>query len=110
MGPRRATGNPPGVFIFHFPGAERKDEPIDPEESSLILQALAEIDWQPKDPKGQFQPYQAYNRLRGTGGSPRKVTGFDKPAEIEEAKEWLRNNSRTYRISKIVPVGNVEKK
>lgn len=99
-----ARYNDPTAFHYNHPDAMQKDEPIDAEESKLILQALAETDWAADDPKTKWRPLQAYNRLGGQGGAPPpRLSGFDSPQELEAAKKWLHENAETYRISKLVP-------
>lgn len=101
-----ARYNDLAAFAYLHPEAASRDEPLGAEESKLILLALAEADWSPKDPKVQWRPLQAYNRLRGKGPTaPPTVTGMGTPEQLAAARAWLRDNAETFRISRRVAEG-----
>jgi hypothetical protein len=85
-----------------FRGPNAKQEPIDAGESKLILQALADADWQ-----GQFNfaslrpnPMQVFQRLGVTakdGFMPAPGTNYQTTAQ-----NWLRENAQKYRIQRFV--------
>lgn len=91
-----------------FQGGVPKLEPIDAEESKLILNALLEANWtqQPSryDPNN---PWALFNQLGIT-----EKDGFVRPKTIRNiqdlynaAREWLKKNADTYRIQKYVSTG-----
>jgi hypothetical protein len=81
-------------------GAE-KQALIDANESKLILQALAEGDWNKFDPVLRFQTSAVFFRLGLT-----EADGFKQPADFQQleqtAKEWLKTNAGKYRIKRFV--------
>jgi hypothetical protein len=83
--------------------APPKEEPIDAEESKLILQALADADWTPPKNPVPFQmtPQTAFNLLQLT-----PKDGWTPPRNLQqlpdEAKKWLKENSDKYRIQRLV--------
>jgi hypothetical protein len=85
-----------------------RQEPIDAEESKLILRALAEADWaaRPTTP-GEPTPQVLFNRLGVT-----EKDGWVRPKNIKEmptaAKKWLTENVDKYRIQRYV-LENTEK-
>jgi hypothetical protein len=97
-----------------FRGPDAKSEPIDAEESKLILTALAEANWAPKGGPGgpafnDLNPQSAFMRLGVTEKDgfkpPQFVPGQPPPppnAYEDAAKKWLKDNAGTYRIQRIV--------
>lgn len=91
-------------FRTQKPG-ETKSEPIDAEESKLILQALADADWTPKPGAGlgglQMNPQAVFFRLNLT-----PADGWTPPKDAKEipdaAKQWLKDNTGKYRIERFV--------
>jgi hypothetical protein len=85
---------------------EPKQEPIDAAESKLILQTLAEGDWNNPKPGGnwQVQPQNLFYRLGLTDKD-----GWKQPEQIaqipEAARQWLKENATTYRIQRYVAEG-----
>ena len=93
------------LFQFGPPPAPAKkgpkEEPIDPEQSKLILQALAAADWTPKNDITQLSPLMVLHRLPLT-----KDDGWTPPSP-KDAKEytayaqrWVRDHVDSYRIQK----------
>ena len=79
-----------------------KKEPIDAEQSKLILQALAGADWTPVKDFTQLSPLMVLHRLPLTdrdGWMPPK----DAKAYAAYAQQWLQDHAATYRIQKYVP-------
>jgi hypothetical protein len=77
-------------------------EPINAEQSKLILQALAGADWTPPTDITKLSPYMVLWRLPLTekdGWNPPK----DQKALGAYAQEWLKNNAEKYRIQSFVP-------
>ena len=88
---------------------QSKTEAIDAAESKLILQAIADADWNAKQDPNQpfaylFTPQSLFFRLGLTdkdGFGPIKPNAT--PAEIQEmAKNWLKDNIDKYRIQRYV--------
>jgi hypothetical protein len=83
--------------------APPKEQPIDAEESKLILQALADADWTPPKNPVPFQmtPQIAFNLLQLT-----PKDGWTPPRNFkelpDEAKKWLKANAEKYRIQRFV--------
>jgi hypothetical protein len=79
-----------------------KTEPIDGEQSKLILSALAEGDWTDKDVRDPMGRLRLFSRIGLTDED-----GWKPPASAQEAaqeaQKWLRANSATYRIRRYVP-------
>jgi hypothetical protein len=81
--------------------APAKQEPIDAAESKLILETLAEADWNRFDPVLRTQPATLFLRL---GLTP--AEGWKQPTDFQQiqpaAKEWLKANADRYRIKRFV--------
>jgi hypothetical protein len=108
-----------GLLIYRYrmqrgPGAAVKQEPIDADESRLILKALAEADWvgrpgpiglrgMPMMPQGLFMQLGVTDK-----------DGWVQPKDYNKfpaaAKKWLEENAGKYRIQRLVPVDKKEKK
>jgi hypothetical protein len=83
-------------------GGSTKTEPIPADESKRILLALAEADWDKRDPKTfAMSPKQLFSRLGLTirdGWTPP-----DDPNQFaEEAKKWLTDNAGKFRLQRFV--------
>lgn len=84
-----------------------KMEPIEAEQSKLILTALAEADWTPPKPKpgvpfyNQVNPRQLFGLLRA---QPKDGwTPPNNPAKFADAaRAWLKQNADKFRIMRIV--------
>jgi hypothetical protein len=79
--------------------AAAKTEPIDAEQSKLILQALAGADWTPANDFMKLSPSMVLGRLPLTakdGWMPPR----DRKEYAEYAQKWLKDNAGTYRIEK----------
>lgn len=92
-------------FVPRYPGP-LKSEPIDAEESKLILSALAQADWSKDLRPGFRHPRFAFGLLRLTAKD-----GWDPPQarpDSEEwarvAQQWLAKHGGTYRIQRVVVV------
>jgi hypothetical protein len=82
-------------------GQAPKEQPIDAEESKLILKALAEADWMNLAP-GLFRmtPQVTFAQLGLTAQD-----GWMQPQGgnyAEAARKWLKDNANTYRVKKFV--------
>ncbi len=89
---------------------QTKTEPIDAEESKLILQALADADWTAK-PAGPgpigilgaqtMTPQNVFFRLNLT-----PQDGWTQPTDAKDiadaAKQWLKDNAEKYRVQRFV--------
>ncbi len=79
----------------------QKTEEINAEQSKLILEALAEADWNKFDPMTRVAPLQYFYRL---GITP--ADGWAEPANFMErndaAKKWLKDNAGKFRIKRFV--------
>lgn len=92
----------------HFRPGKNTTEPIDAEESKLILQALADADWnaQPAGRVGRpLTPLSVFYQLGVTAKDgwqpPKRITS---PQDFPNAaRAWLREHAGTYRIQRIVP-------
>jgi hypothetical protein len=92
---------------------EPKTEDVGAEESKLILQTLADADWDVKGPPGpvvrQMSPMNSFFQLGLT-----EKDGWKQPQDGKElqaaAKKWLKDNADKYRIQKIVPDKKDDKK
>jgi hypothetical protein len=107
-----------GMLIYRYrtqrtPGATVKQEPIDAEESRLILKALADVDWTTRPgPIGArgfpMLPQLLFNQLGLT-----EKDGWVPPKDYSkfpaEAKRWLAENAGKYRIQRLLPAGKKEK-
>jgi len=82
---------------------EQKTEQVSADESKLILEALAEADWNPKNARLGFQmnPQNLFNTLGVT-----EKDGWKQPKDFtklaEEAKKWCKDNAGKYRINRLV--------
>ena len=89
-----------------FAGIKNKEEPIDADESKLILKTLAEGDWKPRPAAVggamELNAYDLFLMLQVT-----KDDGFVPPKDFakqaEAAKAWVKENMGKYRIKRIVP-------
>lgn len=83
---------------------KRKEVQIDPKESQLILQGLLDANWSPPYSYRQLHPQGAFNLL---GLKP--ADGWNYPKDPKQyapqARKWLQQNLKTYRIRKFVPDG-----
>jgi hypothetical protein len=80
-----------------------KTEPIDAEQSKLILKALASADWTPTKDFMKLSPRMVLFRLPLTkkdGWEP--PPGNDAKALAAYAQKWLNDHAETYRIQKFV--------
>jgi hypothetical protein len=85
-----------------FRGPKVKQEPIDADESKLILQALAEGEWQAQGNFASLQVNQArlFNMLgvsKADGFAPPQGANFQTAAQT-----WLRENAGKYRVQRNV--------
>lgn len=82
-----------------------KTQPLDAEQSKLILRALAAADWTPNKDFTRLTPVMVLNRLGLT-----KKDGFmpantsDPEAYAAYAKQWVMDHADTYRIERFVAV------
>src|SRR5262249_24232054 len=84
-------------------GPAEKAEPIDAEQSKLILKALASADWTPPKDFTQLSPLMVLGRLSLTekdGWKP--PPGQDPKAYAAYAQRWLADHAATYRIERYV--------
>lgn len=82
-----------------------KTEPIDAEQSRLILEVLAEANWQAQDLRTLLPaPQVPFSRLGLTEKDGYKVPaqGFKGNDYIAFNKAWLKNNAGSYRIQRFV--------
>jgi len=80
-----------------------KSEPINAEQSKLILQAIAGADWTPTNDFMKLSPRMVLFKLPLTkkdGWNP--PAGTDAKAFAAYAQKWLKDNANTYRIEKFV--------
>jgi hypothetical protein len=97
-----------GMLIFRYRTAQYvyrgdpKTEPIDAEQSRLILSVLAEGEWTEKDVRDPMGRLRLFSRLDLTD-----MEGWKSPPSVKEAAEaarqWLRANAATFRIRRYVP-------
>jgi hypothetical protein len=86
------------------PGAV-KTEPIDAEESKLILKALREADWKKFLPELRTSALVLFQQLGLTakdGWTPPKVVKNYQEEFTAAAQDWLKRNAPTYRIQRFV--------
>jgi hypothetical protein len=84
-----------------------KLEPIDAEQSKLILQALAAADWTPTKDFTQLSPLMVLHKLPLTakdGWAPPPST--DAKAYAAYAQRWLRDHAESYRIQRFAVAKN----
>jgi hypothetical protein len=90
-----------------------KTEPIDADESKLILKALAEGDWSKPFAQDTIAPEAAFGRLGLTekdGFVWKPGPGTPPTAYRDLAKAWLKEHADTYRIRRFVEEKKDEKK
>jgi hypothetical protein len=79
-----------------------KTEPIDAEQSKLILKTLAEGDWTVQEGPAPLQPLALFLRLGLT-----EDDDWEPPTKLKEfagaAQKWLHDKGRTYRLQRYVP-------
>jgi hypothetical protein len=100
-----------GMLITRYrtyqPGMKNppKTEPIDAQETRLILGVLAEADWTKPRMFGQIQPLQLFFQLGLTprdGWTPPQMVK-DYAREMSEAgKAWIKEHQKGYRIQRLV--------
>jgi hypothetical protein len=96
------------MLVAHYrtrKSASAKTEPIDAEQSKLILQALAAADWTPATDFTQLSPRMVLDRLPLTakdGWAPSSPA--DPKAYAAYAQQWLKEHAGSYRIQKFVAV------
>jgi hypothetical protein len=89
----------------------QKTEQVSADESKLVLEALAEADWKPKNPRAGFQmnPQTLFFNLGVT-----EKDGWKQPKDFnklaEEAKKWCKDNAGKYRINRFVSETKEESK
>jgi hypothetical protein len=86
----------------NFRGPNSKQEPIDAQESKLILQALVDADWKSQANFTSLRPapWQLFQRLGVTaqdGYAPQPKANYH-----EVMQTWLRENAEKYRIQRLV--------
>jgi hypothetical protein len=99
---RTRDGDRPERFTAPYVDELVKTEPIDAEESRLILRTLAQADW---DDLGEFATlHRVFNLLRGNG-HPIDPWGWAPYQSVDhrEEKAWLEKNADTYGIRRFVP-------
>lgn len=76
-----------------------REEPVGAKLSRLILDVLAEANWEKPDQSWGYEmrPDQLFNRLGLTAKD-----GWEQTATPEVAKKWLRENAEKYRIKRFV--------
>jgi hypothetical protein len=92
-------------FVPRYPG-RLKSEPIDAEESKLILSALALADWSKDVRPGFKHPRTAFVLLKLTDKDnwhPPQAR-LDSEEWARAAQQWLAKHGGTYRIQRAVPV------
>jgi hypothetical protein len=101
------------VIRYNTPRAgETKREPIDADESKLILGALAEGDWTKGNDVNDLSPQWGFGRLGLTDKDGWNAAGpFNTPnAYPEAAKAWLKGHADSYRVQHYVSDKKDEKK
>jgi hypothetical protein len=94
-------------------GPNAKPEPIDAEESKLILTNLAAGDWSKGYSREEVTPQRAFGQLGLTdkdGWNFKPVAGAPPTAYQDAAKAWLKEHAETYRIQRFVEEKKDEKK
>jgi hypothetical protein len=80
-----------------------KREPIDAEESKLILQALADGDWGKPFSPAEITPPMAFGMLNLQPTDGWNPGGFANQNDYAAAaKKWLKDNAGTYRVQRFV--------
>jgi hypothetical protein len=86
-----------------LPPAEAKQEPIDAEESKLILKALQEANWNAPPKIGQSNAPELFLELGLTPQDGWKLPEEFTPADVARlAQAWLREHGETYRVKRFV--------
>jgi hypothetical protein len=80
-----------------------KTEPIDAEQSRLILEALAAADWSKEKPElGNLNAQTVFFRLGVTAKD-----GWTQPTDFKDtetsAKQWLKDHAASYKIQRLLP-------
>jgi hypothetical protein len=97
-----------GMLVMRYRAAfvsDGKTEPIDADESKLILKALAEGDWSKPFAQDTITPEAAFGRLNlaeKDGFVWRPGPGTPPTAYRDMAKAWLKEHADTYRIRRFV--------
>ena len=86
-----------------IPKADAKEEPIPAKQSRLILQALAEANWEkPMEDLGyEMRPESLFSRLNLT-----PKDGWNQAVTSDAAKKWLKENAERYRIKRFLAESN----
>jgi len=90
------------TYVAPDSGKVLKTEPIDAEESKLIMNALADADWKVDRNSPLPSPVQLFQRLGVTvddGWSPQPANFVN---FYDQAKTWVKDHADSYRIKKIV--------
>ncbi len=86
-----------------------KQEPIDAEESKLILKTIASANWNAPGRFGALSPLQVWSQLgvaaKDGWTQPKQ---FDMPKIGQAVQEWVRANGETYHIQRYVAVDNTK--
>jgi len=90
---------------------ETKQEPIDAEESKLILQGLADGDWSKQGFSDlEISPNMTFYRLNAQPKDGWNPAGLKTPNEIADAaKKWLKDNADKFRVQHYVSEKKSEK-
>jgi hypothetical protein len=110
-----------GLLVFRYrnqvaAGPNPKTEPIDAEESKLILKALADADWSAGFSRDTITPLMAFGQLGVTDKDGFKPPQFAPGQPVapnayqDAAKAWVKEHADNYRIQRIVPEKKDEKK
>ena len=106
---RAARAQVAGVLLHRYAaerGPNTKQEPIDAEESRLILKALAETEWNPTAPVQAGSYALSFPQTFALLGLT-EADGWKPPANFKEfpdaARKWLMDNAGTYRVKRSVP-------
>jgi hypothetical protein len=92
-------------YTTPWAGTNRR-EPIDAEESKLILSALADGDWTKEQSLDNLPPSSAFSRLDLTekdGWKSRPARNAPPAAFADAAKAWLQGHAESYRIQRTMP-------
>ncbi len=81
---------------------DARREPIEAEQSKLILQALATADWTPRTDITQLSPLMVLHRLPLTDRDGWTPPGNDPKAYAAYAQQWVKDHAGSYRIQKYV--------
>jgi hypothetical protein len=87
-------------------GPEPIQEAIDVEQSRLIVQAIADADWNNVDPQTQLNPAQVFQRLALTEREGWRLPpqGFRAQQEhADHVKQWLKGPGANYRMLRFLP-------